>query len=116
MEWSGGINLTSWSVLASAKQVLGVLPAGTRSVAIVIVSGGGWGVARVWSSLVSILVGLHNVELWAVSSTNLVGITVPETIISGGVVTTGILGWHADSVEGSDASALHLREVNIVLN
>lgn len=116
MEWSGGVDLGSWTVLAGAEFVLGVLPAGTGSVAVVVVSLVVWSIARVWSSLVSKLVGLHNVELWAVSSTNLVGITVPETVISASVVTALVLSWHADSVEGSNASALHLGEVNIVLN
>ena len=107
MEWLGGVDGLVWSILAT-DLVLGVLPAGSRSVAVIVVSIGVWSIAGVWSGLVSILVSLHNVEFWAVSSSNLVGITVVFAIISSNWVSVVILSWHLDSIESSDASAFNL--------
>ena len=67
-----------------------------------------------WSSLVSILVGLHNVELWA-EVVGRVGVAVPEAVR---VVELAILGHggELDKVDGSITAALSLAEVHIILN
>jgi len=65
--------------------------------------------------LVGVLVGLHDIELWAVCSTNTLGVTVVESI-SAICVSVDIDGWSSNEVEGSDTSACDLGKIDIVLD
>ena len=67
------------------------------------------------SSLSSPLVRLHNVELRAVSATDLVRITV-VVAVSDQILPRGVLGWHANKVESRDTPTVRLGEVNVVLD
>jgi hypothetical protein len=60
--------------------------------------------AVVDSSSPGVQVGLHHVELWAVETTNLVGIAVVEGVITA-FGSIPVLGWHADKVEGVNTAA-----------
>lgn len=81
-EGAEGVNfeVITWTVVIVGKVVLVVLPAGAGSVAVVVVTSARWGVAGVWGGLSSPLISLHNIELWAVVTTNLVGVTVVHTV------------------------------------
>ena len=61
------------------------------------------------------LVCFHDVHLWAELSGDVVGITV---VVAVSVVWLAILtdGWERDCVEGSNAAAVGLAEVDVVLN
>ena len=62
-----------------------------------------------------VLVCLHDIELRAVFSSDVVGIAVVVPIgIVGSTVRAN--GWQSHSVEGSNAAALHLAEIDIVLD
>ena len=91
-------------------KISGVL---TTSVAIVVV----WAIsiAGVWSSSPGELVSLHNIELWAPFSCDVVGITV---VVAIGIVWLSIRSnrWKGDGVEGGDTATVSLAEVNVVLD
>ena len=91
-------------------KISGVL---TTSVAIVVV----WAIsiAGVWSSSPGELVSLHNIELWAPFSCDVVGITV---VVAIGIVWLSIRSnrWKSDGVEGGDTATVSLAEVNVVLD
>lgn len=121
MELLGGINsvLGTWSVVVLSLVVPlldRVLDAESTvlTVAVVVTIAPGTG-AGVGSSLVGVLVGLHDIELWAVSSTNTLGIAVVESV-SGFWVSIDIDGWGSDEVESSDTSAGDLGKIDVVLN
>ena len=63
----------------------------------------------------SILIGLHDVHLWTVLSSDVVGITV---VVAVSVVWLAILtdGRERNRVEGSNAAAVGLTEVDVVLH
>jgi len=87
----------------------------TTSVAIA-VKADAWGaVTRVGSSLESPLVGLHNVELRAIVSADLISIAVVKSIgipvLAGRIFTRS-----RNEIESSYASAVALAEVNIIVD
>ena len=67
------------------------------------------------SSLERPLVSLHNIELRAPVTTNLIAVTV-VVAVGVPVVARRVLTWSLDEVEGSDAATVALAEVNIVVN
>lgn len=71
--------------------------------------------ARVGGGLESELVGLHDVELWAVLSGYSLGITVIETI-SVVEVTTLIFSRRFNKIESGNTSASHLGKVDVILD
>ena len=104
--------LVTWSKSVPV-HILGVVVALSTLVTPVVMSLVSWGIAGVWSGLERVLVGLHDVELWAEGAANLVGITVVVTSWTWDVASIPVLGWHSDEVEGGDTAALHLAEVHI---
>ena len=71
-------------------------------------------VALVSGGLPGVLVGLHDVELWAESTANLVCVAVVVVLAPEHIVSVLVLAWHADLVESSDAAALLAAEIDIV--
>ena len=61
------------------------------------------------------LVCLHNVELGAPVSTDLVTVAVIVSI-SVPVLARGVFAWGTNEIEGSDATAVALAEVNVIVN
>ena len=61
------------------------------------------------------LVCLHNVELGAPVSTDLVAVAVIVSI-SVPVLARGVFAWGTNEIEGSDATAVALAEVNVIVN
>lgn len=92
MEFSGGINLilTSWTIVVDSlvvPVVNRVLDTESSMLTVAIPMSIPGIIACMGSSLVSEFVSLHNVKLWAILSTNTLGITVVESI-SSGIVST----------------------------
>ena len=94
----------------------GVVVAGATGVAGAVVALGIGGVALVGGGGPDPLVGLHDVELRAPSSIDLVGIAVSKTVGVSPDVAVPVLGGGQDGVEGRDAAALLVAEVDVVLN
>ena len=67
--------------------------------------------AGVSSRVESVLVSLKHVKLGAVASTNTLGVAVLLVI----VFRVGVRGWHSDTIEGSDAVAADLAQIDSVL-
>jgi hypothetical protein len=61
------------------------------------------------------LVCLHNVELGAPVSTDLIAVAVIVSI-SVPVLARGVFAWGTNEIEGSDATAVALAEVNVIVN
>ena len=68
------------------------------------------------SSLESMRIGLHDIELRAEVSTDLVTITVVVLGATRSVRSISVLAWSPDQVEGSIARAPSLREIHGELN
>lgn len=70
--------------------------------------------ASVRSSMETPLVSFHDVELGARNTAilRLLSATVPIMVILEGAIS--VLSWHIGRVEGSDAAAGHLAQVNVV--
>ena len=104
------VDFSSGSKGSFLLEISGIL---TTSVAVVVM----WTVAitGVWGSSPGELVGLHNIELWAPLSSDVVGITV---VVAIGIVWLAIRSNRrkGDSVEGGDTATVSLAEVNVVLN
>ena len=111
---SVNLELSSWTVVVVTKLVNVVLPARSRSIAIVVESVV-WSIARVSSCLPSPLVSFHDIELRAIVTTNLVTIAVVVPICVP-EVTILAFPWHTDQVDGSNASAVSGAEINVILN
>jgi len=79
------------------------------SITVAIDSIGVRGVASVTSCAEGIFVRLHNVELWAPVTVNLIGITVAKYVVN------MINGWHQDGVKSCHTATANLAEVHIVL-
>ena len=62
------------------------------------------------------IIGLHNVELRAPVTVDLISITIAPAICINPRVTRLVLAGHGDRVEGSGAPTVNLAEVNIVLD
>lgn len=107
--------LTARTVVVVPDFVLCVLDACAPAVTLVVKAFSVWCIARVNSSLRNEHVCLHNVILWTIVSTNLVGITVVITI-GVPVISVSVLAWSTNQVEGSDATTVRLAEVDIILN
>ena len=73
------------------------------------------GVARVRRRLESLLVCLHEIKLWAVVTSNCVGIAVVLTLFSRIVAAIREAAWHRDCVESCDASTSTLTDVCVKL-
>ena len=99
----------SRKVLACDIVLVNVQSAFSRSVTVVVDSVGR-GVTFVSGRVEGILIGLHEVELWAPVSSNFVCITVLERILV--ILHTG----HQHSVKGSNTATADLSQVNIVFN
>lgn len=110
------LEVVAGTVVVVAELVSGVLPAATATVAVVVVALVAGSIAGVRGGLRAPLVGLHDVELRAVVASDLVGVTVVLAVFAGEEVTVRVLAGHADHVEGSNATAVGLTEVNVVLN
>jgi len=113
-----GVNLelAAGTVRVVVQLVLVVLPAGAASVAVVVVTFAAGRVTRVRGGLPGPLVGLHDVELRAVISTDLVGITVVHTVVRRLISAIRLLAGHGNKVKGSDAATVALAEVHVVLD
>ena len=68
-----------------------------------------------WGSPPGVLVGLHDIELWAPLSCDVVGVTV---VVAVSVVRISIRAncWESNSIECGDASASSRTEINVILN
>ena len=107
--------LTARTVIVVTNFVFCVLDACASAVTLAVKTFAVWCIAGVNSSLRNEHVCLHNVVLWTIVSTNLVGITVVITI-GVPVITVSVLTWSTNQVEGSDAATVRLAEVDIILN
>lgn len=110
MEWSSSVDLLTRSENTLLLEISGGL---ATSVAAVVVWTISW--ACVWGSSPGVLVGLHDIELWAPLSSDIVGIAV---VIAVSVVGISIRSncWKGNSVKCGDASASGRAEINIVFN
>ena len=88
----------------------------TTLVAVPVLAFSSWVVAFVSSGSPRPLVGLHEVELWAPVAIDLVGVAVAPAIGAPPVVAILVLAWHRDSVEGSDAAALVIAQIDVPLD
>ena len=110
MEWSSSVDLLTGSENTLLLKISGGL---ATSVAAVVVWTVSW--AGVWSSSPGVLVGLHDIELWAPFSCDVVGVTV---VVAVGVVGISIRAncWEGNGIECGDASASSRTEINVILN
>lgn len=103
-------------VLARRSKIVGkvvseyVHSALTTSVAVSVDSVGVGRVALVPRHVEGILISLHDVELGAPVTANLVCITVAKVIV------LVIDCWHHNSVDGRNTATAHLRKVNVVVH
>lgn len=110
MEWSSSVDLLTGSENTLLLEISGGL---ATSVATVVV----WTISRagVWSSSPRVLVGLHDIELWAPFSCDVVGVTV---VVAVSVVGISIRSncWKGDGIKCGDASTSSRTEINVILN
>ena len=110
MEWSSSVDLLTGSENTLLLEISSGL---ATSVATVVV----WTISRagVWGSSPRVLVGLHDIELWAPLSCDIVGITV---IVAVSVVGISVRSncWKSNSIKCGDTSASSRAEINIVLD
>ena len=59
-------------------------------------------------------VRFHDVELWAPSAANLVGVAIVVVLASEHIVAILILTWHAHLIESCNAATLLATEVDVV--
>ena len=110
MEWSSSVDLLTGSENTLLLEISSSL---ATSVAAIVV----WTISRagVWSSSPGVLVGLHDIELWAPFSCDIVGVTVIVAVSVVGV-SVGANCWKGNSIKCGDTSASSRAEINIVLN
>ena len=110
MEWTSSVDLLTWSENTLLLEISSGL---TTSVAAVVVRTVSW--AGVWGSSPGVLVGLHDIELWAPLSCDVVGVTV---VVAVSVVRISIRSncWKGNGIECGDASASSRTEINVILN
>jgi len=95
--------------------VPGVVDVGAATTSVAVPDWSPWArVALVWSDVHGVFVGLHEVILPTPDSTNLIGITVVVATGRRVRLSTAIIAWHGDSVEGCVARASNTAEVDIV--
>ena len=104
------------TVAVPCELVVDVLGAGATLIAGPVVTLVAWRVALVGSGGPGEFVSLHNIELGAPVAINLVGIAVAISVSVHPDVALVILAWHRDHVEGSDAAALVVAEVDVPLD
>ena len=111
MEFIVGVDArgASGNVFACDVVLVNVQSAFTPAITVIIDSVG-WGVTFVSSRVEGILIGLHEIELWAPVSSNLVCITILERILI--VLHAG----HQHSVKGGDTATADFTQVNIVFD
>jgi hypothetical protein len=107
--------LTAGTEVVVAELVLCVLNASSTSVAVVVETFGCWRIAGVNSSLRNPLISFHNIVLRTVVSSNLVSVAVVVSV-SVQVVSVAIFTRSTHQVEGSNAAAVSLAQINVVFN
>ena len=110
MELAASVDLLSGS---KHSLLLEIGDSAATSIARVVVGSAAW--AGVRGSSPGVLVGLHDVHLWAELSGDVVGVAV---VVAISVVWLAISsdGWECHGVEGGDTAASHLAEVNVILD
>ena len=110
MEWSSSVDLLTRSEYTLLLEISSGLATSVTAVVV-------WTISRasVWSSSPGVLVGLHDIELWAPLPCDVVSVTV---VVAISVMRISIRAncWESNSIECGDASASSRTEINIVLN
>jgi len=99
--------LATRTVIVISDLILCVLDAGTAAVALIIETFAIGCIARVDGGLGNEHICLHDIVLWTIVASNLVGIAIIITI-SVPVIAISVFAWCAYQVEGSDAPAVGL--------
>ena len=110
MELAASVDLLSGS---EDSLLLEIGDSAATSIALVVMGSTAW--AGVRGSSPGVLVGLHDVHLWAELSGDVVGVAV---VVAISVVWLAISsdGWECHGVEGGDTATSHLAEVNVILD
>ena len=108
--------LISWAISVPTELVVDVLLALATSVTAMVEALGCRGITLVRGGSPGPLVGLHEVELRAPVSGHLIGVAVTPAVCVHPKVTSIVLAWHGNQVEGSNAATLVIGKIDIPLD
>lgn len=118
VEWQVGVDsiVLAWTVAIPVELIVDVLIAVAITITFVVEALVIRCVARMGCSGERVLVSLHEVELRAEVTRDLVGIAVAPAISGHPQIASLVTTGHRDQIESSNAAALVLRKVNVPFN